>query len=243
MHGSAEASGSRRARRGAAAGLAWARLLAILLPLALVLLAASKGRVLRVSAEDMAPTLLPGDWVYVLDGFWDSREPRRGELAALALAADGVRRQPADRAPGLPVVVEVARIIGVPGDRIEIRADLLRISGARVRDELLPNTFTDADGRSFRLYLESLEADSESRWSSFAVTRDRERPQAELREAQVEAGRYLALGDHRSRAYDGRYWGSVRRADLVGLPLAVLFSRDPRSGAVRWRRLGTLLGP
>ena len=62
-----------------------------------------------------------------------------------------------------------------------------------------------------------------------------------LADATLGPGRYLLLGDNRTRAYDARYWGSLRRSDLLGPALLVLFSRDPESGRIRWNRIGRLV--
>jgi hypothetical protein len=61
---------------------------------------------------------------------------------------------------------------------------------------------------------------------------------------------YLALGDNRDHAYDGRYWGFVPAANIMGRPSVVYWSYDkesykpiPRLFAVRWSRIGHTFSP
>jgi signal peptidase I len=67
---------------------------------------------------------------------------------------------------------------------------------------------------------------------------DPDRPEAELQPTTVEKDRLLVLGDHRSEAYDSRYWGTLHRSDLLGRVVLILFSRNPVTREVRWSRIG-----
>lgn len=55
---------------------------------------------------------------------------------------------------------------------------------------------------------------------------------------RVPDDRYLLLGDHRNRANDGRFWGTVHRSDLIGPVTSIYFSADPGTSAIRWDRVG-----
>jgi signal peptidase I len=55
------------------------------------------------------------------------------------------------------------------------------------------------------------------------------------------------MGDNRDDSYDGRYWGFLPRANVLGRPLLVYFSYNPESlrkmaflTRVRWNRLFTV---
>ena len=80
-----------------------------------------------VPSGSMRPTILEGDRIYVnklsfglrlpFTMTWLARwdEPRRGDIATFASPADGIRL--------------VKRIIGVPGDTVELRNNMLVING------------------------------------------------------------------------------------------------------------------
>ncbi len=71
----------------------------------------------RVRGASMAPTLQPGDLVVTLP----VGVPRRGEVVLV--------RDPRD-----PEHVQVKRVIGLPGETIEVRDDSLLIDGRRHRE-------------------------------------------------------------------------------------------------------------
>lgn len=71
----------------------------------------------RVRGGSMAPTLQGGDLVVALP----VRAPRRGEVVLL--------RDPRD-----PAHVQVKRVIGLPGETVEVRQGTLRLDGRRHRE-------------------------------------------------------------------------------------------------------------
>jgi signal peptidase I len=101
-------------------------LLALLALAALVFFLLQIGTVVRVSSMGMVPTLMSGDYVYAYAGA--GRDPERGEVVAIRLAVEGKRRFPPDRRPELPTGSFVGRIIGIPGDVVESRSNVLRLN-------------------------------------------------------------------------------------------------------------------
>ena len=68
----------------------------------------------RVRGRSMADTLLAGDLVLTLP----VRDPRRGEVVLV-------------RDPGTPSRVQVKRVVGLPGERVELRHGVLWLDGRR----------------------------------------------------------------------------------------------------------------
>ena len=95
----------------------------------------------RIPSGSMFPTLLIGDHLFVNKFIYGVkvpfsdyrapgiREPRRGDVIVFTVAKDGMKTYPADEKPKLPREEFVKRVVGIPGDRIEIHdLSLIHIS-------------------------------------------------------------------------------------------------------------------
>ncbi len=220
--------------------MGWIKSIAAALVLWLVLRTMLVGA-FHITSGSMESTLLIGDVLFVNKALYGAevplinkrlpafRQPRRRDVVVFDSAEE----------PGLTVV---KRIIGVPGDTIEMRDNVVLINGepldeprAVVTDE--PGDPADAKMRAWQLryYLGedgSQYSPSLKNWGPLAVPRDS----------------FMMLGDNRDFSYDSRYWGFLGRDRIMGRALIVYFSYDkngllplPFFTAIRWRRLFTLL--
>jgi len=214
----------------------------------------------RIPSESMLPTLLVGDHLFVnkflygakvpftdqrLPGF---REPRRGDVVVFEVARRGGEIYPADRYPNLPRDRFVKRIVGMPGDEIEVRGQVVEVNGVPVERRELSSTFVDAMGNDLRSGLEALDG------RPHAVLSD---PRSSLRDCpllRIEPGRYFMMGDNRDHSNDSRSWGTVRFDEFKGPAFILYWSWDwngswsellqPRtwwslfSEKMRWERIG-----
>jgi len=55
---------------------------------------------------------------------------------------------------------------------------------------------------------------------------------------RVPVGKVFVMGDNRNHALDSRHIGSIDVDSVVGFPVRLYFSRDPRTGAIRRERMG-----
>jgi signal peptidase I len=210
----------------------------------------------RIPSGSMLPTLWIGDRLFVNKLVYGPRvpftnrrlpalrEPERGEVVVFRVARDGGHTVPADRRTDLPREDFVKRIIGLPGDRIDIADGVVSVNGEPIAIERNGAHFQDDRGRELDVQEIAL---GERR---FSVLDDPEMS-AQPASFTVEPGRYFMLGDNRDWSKDSREWGTVRRDDLVGPAFLLYWSWDFAGGwlelanpatwwraEVRWDRIG-----
>jgi signal peptidase I len=186
----------------------------------------------RMPSESMAPTLLLGDHFYVAKTAYATRDPERGEVVVCFVARDehgGVFAP--ERRPELKLDTFVRRIVGVPGDLVEIRDGALSVNGTVASEEKTAERLGNGDGSVSEVYTETLAG------RSFRIARRIGAREADMTPMRIASGHYLLLGDHRNVSNDGRFWGAVRREDLIGPVLFIYYSKSD-GGGIRWDRFG-----
>lgn len=187
----------------------------------------------RIPSESMLPTLLIGDHLFVnkfVYGIkipfteWRSpglREPARGDVIVFNVARD-LRGNifPVDQRPDLATDQFVKRLVGLPGDEVEVRAGELFINGERIPHEDTGQSFLDKDHRSLRIGSENLGGHVHAVLDEPRITGP------ELRPTRIPEGRYLMLGDNRDLSNDSRIWGTIRKADMKGPAFVLYWSWD-----------------
>lgn len=187
-----------------------------------------------VPTGSMRPTILEGDRVWVNKLAYDLKipfttwhlaewsNPQRGDIVVFFSPHDGLRL--------------VKRVIGLPGDTIELRNNALVINGEPVSyqpiaEELLRDIPAAArEGRVF--------ASEKLPGQTHAVTGNPAAPAPRnFAPLRVPAGQYFMMGDNRDDSFDSRFWGTVDRKQIVGRATAVVMSLDrPTSWKPRWQR-------
>ncbi len=191
-----------------------------------------------ITSGSMIETLLVGDFLMVNRVALGSRIPFTRTLIpgySEPHRFDVVVFDP----PHEPNLKLVKRLIGMPGDTLEMRSQLLFINGEQV-DE--PWVRYEGAGDEVHPWMEwqrdHLPADVAP--ASYRPTRDTWGPLV------VPPEHYFMLGDNRDSSLDSRYWGLLERWRLEGRAVFIYFSynRDsPRPFAflreVRWGRIGS----
>jgi signal peptidase I len=186
--------------------LGWALLLALIIRTLLV-------QSFVIPSSSMEDTLLIGDYLladklgYGLRNPWSGkrlaplRPPRRGDVVIFY--------------PPEEVSSEcfVKRLVGLPGDEIELRDKRLLVNG-EVYDE--PHA-SNRDAMTF---------------PAGANPRDNYGP------VRVPAGCYFMMGDNRDHSLDSRFWGFVPQERIVGRALLKYWSKVPNAWTVRWENVG-----
>jgi signal peptidase I len=192
-----------------------------------------------VPSGSMRPTILEGDRVWVNKLAYDLKlpfttwhiaewsNPQRGDIVVFFSPHDGKRL--------------VKRVVGLPGDSIELRNNELVINGEPVEylsiaEELLRDVpATERVGRVFAT--EQLPGHTHAVAGNPALPAMRS-----FAPVRVPAGRYFMMGDNRDDSYDSRFWGTVDRNQIIGRVSSVVISLDRNNhGLPRWQRFFTSL--
>lgn len=219
-----------------------------------------------IPSGSMQPTLLIGDhlfvskWTYgyskhsfpfspnVFDGRIPDGGPDRGDVVVFKFIE--TKRQGDEMVETRTDYIK--RVIGMPGDTIEMRAGRLYING-QMAPRRPDGTFSTADegGRgdtmTYRQYIETLpngvehmilERSDDDRYDNTPVRK-------------VPPGHYFMMGDNRDNSSDSRAdVGFVPAERLVGRADIMFLSIDWRGGdwtdfdvGLRWDRMFTTIGP
>ncbi len=192
-----------------------------------------------VPTGSMKPTILEGDRVFVNKLAYDLKvpfttrhlaqwsNPQRGDIVVFFSPYDGKRL--------------VKRVVGLPGDTLELRNNSLILNGQPVHykpiaDELGSAASASVPGQP--LAVEELpgreHAVAAMPW--VAARRD-------YGPYRVPDGCYFMMGDNRDDSFDSRYYGPVERNRIVGRATTIVISLDHKNYWLpRWQRFFTSLG-
>jgi signal peptidase I len=212
----------------------WIRFVAATLALFLVL------RVFALDAyiiptSSMEKTLLVGDYLFVnklifgaeIPGTHVSlpaiRDPRRGEVVVF-------------RPPHDPHRSYVKRVVGIPGDTLEMKGKVLYLNGVPQDESYARHVDRRGDAIHPSMAWQSDHLVAAHPRHHYTPTRDTWGPLV------VPRGDYFVLGDNRDNSEDSRYWGFVGREEIRGRPWIVYLSVDQSVEGVlrqvRWGRVG-----
>ena len=183
-----------------------------------------------VPSGSMLPTLLIGDHVFVSKFSFGARipftdihlpalrDPERGEVVVFDLGKRGSVICPLDRCPDYPNESFVKRILGMPGDVIELRRGQVYLNDEMLELSFGGETFEDASGRVMNWGSEVVSEKEHAvldHPGSYGLSQPRIR---------VPEDHYFMMGDNRDFSNDSRGWGVVPRTDLRGPALRIYWS-------------------
>ncbi len=198
-------------------------------PLALPFLLITAGKsaiadINYVPTGSMQPTILCGDVVFINKLAYDLRvpftfsrlvhwaEPARGDIVVCFSPQDGTRL--------------VKRVMGLPGDTLEMRDDVLFLNGVRQSYAALPPVVT-RDLSSAEKAGAVFARESLAGGRSHAVMALPARPALRtFGPTRVPEGGYFMMGDNRDNSHDSRFFGFVPRRAIVGEVKSVIVSAD-----------------
>ena len=191
-----------------------------------------------VPTGSMKPNILEGDRIFVNKLAYDLKvpfttwhlaewdNPERGEIVIFYSPVDGTRL--------------VKRVIGVPGDVIELKDNKLLVNGKAAEYEPLGAEAEKemarrlgGDWRSVQVAEEALDG---RKHPMMVIPFWRNKHQS-FDAVTVPPGKYFMMGDNRDNSSDSRFYGFVDRDQIVGRASRVVVSVDPKqSYKPRWER-------
>jgi signal peptidase I len=175
-----------------------------------------------IPSGSMRPTLLEGDVVFVDRLAYDVKlpltdvvlapiaDPRRGDIVTFSSPRDGTRL--------------IKRIVGLPGDRIEMHGDTLTVNGVAAQYDAFsaaPEPLVSGRGTDAVHATEHVAGNAHAIQFLPAVPARRD-----FASLVVPAGSYFMLGDNRDNSEDSRFIGVVPRKLLIGRANHVLVSAN-----------------
>jgi signal peptidase I len=174
-----------------------------------------------VPSGSMNPTILEGDRIFVNKLAYDLKvpfttwhlatwsNPQRGDIVVFYSPHDGTRL--------------VKRVVGLPGDTVELRNDELIINGTPVQysplNAEISGQLPDVEQQHSQFARELLPAHPHAVMAIPALPAKRT-----FGPVTVSAGQYFMMGDNRDNRFDSRYFGTVERKKIVGKATDVVFS-------------------
>ena len=171
----------------------------------------------------MLPTLLIGDHLLVNKFMYGVKMPFTGKLLIPYNEPERgdvvVFRFPKDRS-----VDYIKRVIGTPGDTVEIREKKVYINGEPIDDPY-------------------------AHISTPSILNANASPRDNFGPVLVPDDRIFVMGDNRDNSYDSRFWGFVDQRDILGKAFILYWSWDidkpllslDRLASIRWKRLANII--
>ncbi len=176
----------------------------------------------RIPSESMMPNLLVGDFILVNKYDYGLRvpvinrkfiangEPKRGDVAVFRFPGRGI----GDPETGTDYI---KRIIGLPGDTVEVTEDHVSINGEPIpyeADGVFVGTGSALDNSGTDVVTEQLPG----RPHTILDLPGSPFPPGSW---VVPEGQYFAMGDNRDHSADSRDWGFVPEENLVGRAMII----------------------
>lgn len=203
-----------------------------------------------VPTGSMQNTINIGDHLFVNKFIFGQPTPVIGSLLPTRAIERGdiiVFKLPSD-----PKVNYVKRVIGLPGDEVQVKGHKVFVNGKELAEERVAVKL-EGHREDPALPIVKIEPKPQDAWYKIYYDADHSSDEDEFdithgmkygvkEPVKVPPGSYFVMGDSRDNSLDSRYWGFVPRENVFARALYVHLSFDPRTGpAPRFGVLGKLL--
>jgi signal peptidase I len=210
----------------------------------------------RIPSGSMVPTLVTGDFIIVNKFAYGFKIPFSdltiGKLINLNPIYISEKTYPVRgdvivfKFPSDPETSFIKRVIGIPGDEIEIRNKKLFLNNVELKtnelknDEMYRGIDDKFKGTNFKLIEEELEN------KKHIVQIDRDNfYKANFKKIKIPAGKYFMMGDNRDNSFDSRDWGLISfehiKGKAVGIWLSVVLPFGDDHFKLQLSRIGKMI--
>ncbi|WP_457626416.1 signal peptidase I [Persephonella sp.] len=199
----------------------------------------------NIPSGSMKPTLLVGDFILVnklVYGDWSIGIPFSG----IDFYSYKNRLAKPDRGdvivfkyPENPKIDFIKRIIGLPGDVVEVKDDIVYINGKPLKRKKV-GYFSEKNAKAVK-YIETIPRKYNGKEHSYTVIEIFDHEGKDFGPVEVPEGYYFVLGDNRDNSRDSRFWGFVPDSYIIGQAFVIYFSIDTGSPGIRFNRIGKVI--
>lgn len=198
----------------------------------------------KIPSGSMIPTLLVGDHLLVNKFIYGTKIPftdkvvfpikdiERGDVIVFTYPNS-------ERDPSKKGVYYIKRVVGLPGDRIDIEGRSLLINGEEVPMQFIGTYQDERNGEAFDEYDEDLYGDDHK--VIFRKGKENTNTGNYIPVTKVPEGSVFVMGDNRDNSQDSRYWGFVPIENIAGKAFVIHWSWDfdnpDLKDKVRWGRI------
>lgn len=214
----------------------------------------------KIPSSSMVPTLMIGDHIFVnkfiyglrppftKKHFFQYRTPERGEVVVFIY--------PEDESKDF-----IKRVVGLPGDKVEVRDADVFINGEKVKKEPVTVEQSRDDKRALIVKNHGWTKNLPfvAGWQNIDFFKEKLGDVEHLVQYEkdvyfrpigrfmseyggtvtVPEGHLFCMGDNRDNSSDGREWGFVPMENIKGKAMFVWLSLDSDNGWLRWKRFGS----
>ena len=198
----------------------------------------------KIPSGSMIPTLLVGDHLLVSKFIFGTKIPFTDKIV---LPIENIKRGDVivftypntEHDPSKNGIFYIKRVVGIPGDSIDLDGRQLVINGQKVPLEFTGSYVDERNGEQFDEYREDLFG-VEHR-VIYRKGRDSTNKGSFIPLSVVPEGYVFVMGDNRDNSQDSRYWGFVPMENIAGRAFLIHWSWDFDSpdieNKVRWNRI------
>lgn len=180
----------------------------ILVVIALLIHAIPVGNIIRthflqafkIPAGSMLPTLEIGDRIFVDKTTEAKTSIKRGDILIFVYPKDEKKDF-------------IKRVIGLPGDKIEIKDKEIYINDEKLTENYIIHQDQHIKPKEYE-------------------------PRDNMGPITIPSDSLFVMGDNRDQSYDSRYWGFVKTDKVKGKVIKIYWSWDSKNKEVRWNRIG-----